>query len=684
MLSPRRRAAWLLAIALVVVSPVATLPVVAHETDQYTLPPGREFADLSDYLTRYVYNTLAKGVERQNSRIKDALAKGAKAEELKNLQSPDELAASVNKQFPVALFFINGLDELTARPAFRADYPGRIVGYKPSAGVRKHVDIPLNPLNAWGCATIRAYGVYFGTDKMGHFSDMGMHYFRTYRKALKDGKTPDDAMKAALRLGTEDPITSERGMLGLVTAGGYSNADLVANFMGMCFYRNLAEPIMLKGQQRPPMLVLEDNLWKFNAHVRPDGDFFSWFVSDHFNEALNPSLYRDDMRPKIKRAVQGARHLVLARYTDPNGNSWSQGQFQAKSKELETYWGLDYGHWGENALLTVARTCFAPPPDMTSPSARNDDGLTSMHFAAQQGDVAALQNLINLGGDVNARVQSQHGAPAVANDTPLHLAARDGRLAAAQLLLSRGADVNARNDRGDTPLHMAVAYPQMAEVLIRSGADVDAADRVGRTPMHWAARDARATTTVQLLLDSAARPQPVDRDGQTPLHEAARAAHAQAVVALVRGGADASAPDGMGITPLHLAAADAGAAVTDLLVQAGASADSRDDFGFTPLHVAASQGQAGAVERLLARGADAAATDAYGKDAMTVASLNRYPEVVQLLKDRAVVPQPQQPDAQTAAGQVGPRAAAPAATGARQPQPRQPVNASALPQVRGD
>ena len=50
--------------------------------------------------------------------------------------------------------------------------------------------------SAWNCATIRAYGVYLGTDKLGHFTDMGKHYYREYRKSLDEGKSEDEAVAA--------------------------------------------------------------------------------------------------------------------------------------------------------------------------------------------------------------------------------------------------------------------------------------------------------------------------------------------------------------------------------------------------------------------------------------------------------------------------------------------------------
>jgi len=242
-------------VVIALILALSARPAQAHETDQFTLPPGREFADFGNYLNRFFHNAVVRGVEQQNNKIKSAVDRKGLEAEIKWLQSGEELAYTVNRQFPVALFLIEELDKITIADDIKPLYPGRIVGYKPKVGIRKNIDNTFNPFRAWMCATIYAYGVHFGTDKVGHFTDMGMHYYRGYVKARAAGKNEHDAAREALQIGTHGPIYSERGMLGLKTAGAYSNADLVANLMGMNFYRNLTEPVMLKGQQRPPMAV---------------------------------------------------------------------------------------------------------------------------------------------------------------------------------------------------------------------------------------------------------------------------------------------------------------------------------------------------------------------------------------------------------------------------------------------
>src|SRR5437764_12152019 len=107
---------------------VAAIPAAGHETDQYTLPPERRFADMGPYLTRWFYDAVAKGADVQNARIRSALNSHAKPADIQKLQSADDIAATVNAQFPIALFFIEGLDKTMISSATAVRYPGSVVG----------------------------------------------------------------------------------------------------------------------------------------------------------------------------------------------------------------------------------------------------------------------------------------------------------------------------------------------------------------------------------------------------------------------------------------------------------------------------------------------------------------------------------------------------------------------------
>eukprot|EP00049_Salpingoeca_infusionum_P019554 m.362398 g.362398 ORF g.362398 m.362398 type:complete len:420 (+) comp20438_c0_seq1:138-1397(+) len=93
--------------------------------------------------------------------------------------------------------------------------------------------------------------------------------------------------------------------------------------------------------------------------------------------------------------------------------------------------------------------------------------ITMMHVASL-GDLEALQFLIE-NGHVSVNIARRKG-----KNTALHTALAQNKLAVVPYLLSQGADINARNDRGVTPLMIAVTAskgPAIIRTLLDAGAD---------------------------------------------------------------------------------------------------------------------------------------------------------------------------------------------------------------------
>lgn len=611
------------------------LPASAHETDQFTVPPGREFADIGGTLSRWGYRAVESGVDRTNNKIRAAIKEKRSEDSLKKLQSPDEVAMAVNAAFPPALFSIEEWDRKVQTAQAKQRFPGRVVGYKPFIGVRKHAEFSLDPFRAWNCATIKGYGVYFGTDKLGHFTDMGKHYYLRYRKERAAGADELRAMAAAISLGADGgPLFfSESGFLGEKTAGAYSNADLVANYMGMMFYRNLTDPISLKGQLRAPMLVRDGPYWKISDHVRPNSHFFSLFFTDHLDEALNPSRYIDRHRDKIRKAIEEHASETIDRYVDAHGNRRPRAYFQQRQEELRTYWNVDYGHKGdENSLLTIANTCFPESPKGLHPGQRDSVGMTPLHLAARDGDANRAGGLLGQGADVNAPVRSAEKRSPEWGSTPLHYAVRDGHVEVVMLLIENGCDVSVANDRGVTPLHRAIYDADMTKLLIDAGAKTDTADERGQTALHWAALEG-APDAMKALLESGAPVAASDHRGRTPLHVAAAVGNGLAVERLLVGDADVGAADRFGVTPLHLASRAGFEFTAAALLDAGGAPNAQDDFGVSPLHEATRRDAPAVVSLLLAANADPALADLYGATPLHLAARHADAPVARLLLD---------------------------------------------------
>jgi cytohesin len=508
----------------------------------------------------------------------------------------------------------------------KKQYPGRITGHWESVrNLYQNLYFPLDPRliwRLWHASTMYACGSYFGPDKMGHFNDMGYVYYMIYRGALEDGLSEQAALAKALDEGQNGFVFGERGLLGYYTAGAYSNADLAANWVGLKFYRNLTEPMLLKGNLEPPLVVRDGIYWKLNDHVRRDSDFLAVFISDHFDEALNPSLWDSGMRDSVRKAVRARSERVLEFYVDDNGNRRPAAYFEARVEELKTYYGEDYGYHGTyDELAAIGNTCLAPLPADAEHEARAADGTTPLHQAAREGRTGRAVELLRAGVDVDVPVQSLEQHSSEWGSTPLHVAAAAGRLEMVGLLLDRGADPNRANARGVTPLHRAVGHADVVNLLVARGADVNARDESGRTPLHWLARYPDPDST-RLLISAGADVNAADHDGETPLHRAAMWGHGAMIETLLAAGASVDARAGYGATVLHFAVRQDDPAVIHQLLAAGADINAADAFGLTPLHMAARDRPWPMAETLLDAGAAVRVADAYGSTPLHAAVRN--------------------------------------------------------------
>jgi ankyrin repeat protein len=185
----------------------------------------------------------------------------------------------------------------------------------------------------------------------------------------------------------------------------------------------------------------------------------------------------------------------------------------------------------------------------------------------------------------------------------LHACVKQGNIKLVELLLTKQADVNHRNDRDQSPLHMAVALGDLAivETLVKNGANVDDQDaELLMSPLHLAchghfadircflvdegkanvdATDSAVRTALHIccaendgagvvhLLANGASPSSGDEDGNTPLHVACCANHHEAIAPLLERGADLWARDVTRRTPLHMAVSCGAEECVDLIAQ---------------------------------------------------------------------------------------------------------------------
>jgi len=158
--------------------------------------------------------------------------------------------------------------------------------------------------------------------------------------------------------------------------------------------------------------------------------------------------------------------------------------------------------------------------------------------AAQSGDRAAVQKLIQQKADVNAAQ--------VDGATALHWAVYRDDSSLADMLIRAGANVKATNSEGVTPLSMAALYGNAAMIdrLIKAGADAKQRGPNGETMVMLAARNGNPQAVTVLLEAGADVNARESIRGTTALMWAVEQKHPEAVKVLLAAGADPKAKSG--------------------------------------------------------------------------------------------------------------------------------------------
>lgn len=335
----------------------------AHETDQYTLPLDKPFADVADVLDAAHYQIVARAVERANREIERALREPESVsmrKRLARLQSQEYLVESVYSQISDAMSDISGLESALRGKRARETYPDQYTEFNTLDWIYTYAHAWLDPrrlITVWRSSTIKAYGVYFGTDKLSHFHHMGHFYYTAWRENLDKGMTEKEAVENVIARYSGGGPLGETGFLGFAATGVYSNADLCANYMGFKFFRNLTEPVTLKGKEAAPMVVRVGQFWRLNTYVRPESGWFGAFVSDHWNEAFNPNLFDVTIRADVKSLIEKRAENIMKFWTQRDSRPDDPEYYDALAEKLRTYYGENYGHSSpDTPLMTLGNT----------------------------------------------------------------------------------------------------------------------------------------------------------------------------------------------------------------------------------------------------------------------------------------------------------------------------------------
>lgn len=237
--------------------------------------------------------------------------------------------------------------------------------------------------------------------------------------------------------------------------------------------------------------------------------------------------------------------------------------------------------------------------------AKDDEGRTPLHRAAEMGNAATVQALIDAGAVVNAKDGQ--------NVSPLAYAVYESSAEVVKALVAAGATVQS----DESPLLTQAAYDGNAEIvaaLIAAGAEVNVVGNVLQVgPLYMAAWEGH-TEVVLVLLAAGAEIEPLSPLADTAMHRASQSGHVELIHTLITAEViDANFATDHGYTLLH-AATDHHSDNTEMvqaLLDWGAEVDARDLSGRTPLHMTAYQSDSAETRLLISAGADLQATAQY-------------------------------------------------------------------------
>ncbi|PVH81353.1 ankyrin [Cadophora sp. DSE1049] len=294
------------------------------------------------------------------------------------------------------------------------------------------------------------------------------------------------------------------------------------------------------------------------------------------------------------------------------------------------------------------------------------DGRTLMHWAAEAGNVSAIDALYSKG--IKIKSSDSLGM------TSLHDACRCGKSEAAERLLEFGADRSAKDNFGRTPAGIAMQYghadlvdickieqeaepntidfpawslattrqfDKITELVSSSKSAVEIREpRTERTALHCLLlgnyRDEEDNVQIPvlkiLLNEGNMSTDEADTYGQTPLHFAAMFGNLEATKLLLERDVRLDAVDKFGLTPLLIAYKNKHLSVATVLIEEGATINPQrmdlEELLFAALKLESQP----AVSYLIGAGADRMAMDDDGRTPDMIAEQSKDKELIKIMK----------------------------------------------------
>lgn len=234
------------------------------------------------------------------------------------------------------------------------------------------------------------------------------------------------------------------------------------------------------GRSNAPTVEASERFLKLRGYDFDEKSFFAagqardaMAINAFLDGGINPNAQDGDGRTVLSNAAaRGDLEIVnklLSRGADPN------------IKDKRGYTALS--HAVEKMYEEVVDALLDHP--QLDPNSVGLNGRPVLSAFVWRENKERVEKLLAHGADVKARDGD--------GDTALHGAAQTGNVDIVRMLLDKGADPNAKNQHGGTPLMWAAVFghAEAAQLLLARGADASLKDSDGVTAAEWAVRNKR-------------------------------------------------------------------------------------------------------------------------------------------------------------------------------------------------
>eukprot|EP01112_Ceratiomyxa_fruticulosa_P011415 TRINITY_DN3095_c0_g1_i1.p1 TRINITY_DN3095_c0_g1~~TRINITY_DN3095_c0_g1_i1.p1 ORF type:complete len:883 (+),score=188.59 TRINITY_DN3095_c0_g1_i1:158-2806(+) len=208
------------------------------------------------------------------------------------------------------------------------------------------------------------------------------------------------------------------------------------------------------------------------------------------------------------------------------------------------------------------------------------------------------------------------------------------------LVKEKGLDINQKNERGETPLHIAILKEnfETIQTLLDLGASLQLNTNQGNSPLYIACERGNLQIVKELITRGAdMHGHKYQQHYQTPLMIAVIRNHIHIVKYLLDNGCeDLEYGDKNYCTPLFIASQNGLIEMMETLIQYGANVDARNTNDSSPIFGAVGKNQMEAVKTLLKHKADINLTNNRYYNALFIAVNFAYFEMIEFLIDAGI------------------------------------------------